>query len=172
MLDQRNAVRPERVAHLRIRGEGRAHHFEVTEHRRREKVESRAVLEEKERDVAPSHVRCGAEPGLPVSASPVPRSIDETRLLGEKRADDLEIAMCIRDEGLHLRRIELRRCVAHVPALSAAAFPARRPKTAHSRSELPIMRFLPWVPPAISPQAKTPSSVVSARSSITSPPFW
>ena len=34
------------------------------------------------------------------------------------------------------------------------------------------MRFRPWVPPAISPQAYSPSSVVSASVSITSPPFW
>ena len=60
----------------------------------------------------------------------------------------------------------------HDRDLSAAAFPARRPKTVHSRRELPIMRFLPWVPPAISPQAKTPGSVVSACSEITRPPFW
>ncbi len=38
-------------------------------------------------------------------------------------------------------------------AFSAAALPARRPKTVHSRSEFPIMRFLPCVPPAISPAA-------------------
>ena len=57
-------------------------------------------------------------------------------------------------------------------AFSAAARPARRPNTQHSRSELPIIRLRPWVPPAISPQAYRPSSVVSACSSITSPPFW
>ena len=34
--------------------------------------------------------------------------------------------------------------------------PARRPKTQHSRSELPIIRLRPCVPPAISPQAKRP----------------
>ena len=51
---------------------------------------------------------------------------------------------------------------AHARAFSAAARPARRPKTTHSSSELPIMRFRPCVPPAISPQAKSPSSVVSA----------
>ena len=45
------------------------------------------------------------------------------------------------------------RSVAHARAFSAAALPARRPKTTHSSSELPIMRFLPWVPPAISPHA-------------------
>src|SRR4029078_4648694 len=61
---------------------------------------------------------------------------------------------------------------AHSLALFAAALPARRPKTTHSSSELPIMRFRPCVPPAISPQAKTPSSVVSASASITRPPFW
>ena len=42
---------------------------------------------------------------------------------------------------------------AHALAFSAAALPARRPKTQHSRRELPIMRFFPCVPPAISPQA-------------------
>ena len=57
-------------------------------------------------------------------------------------------------------------------ALSAAAAPARRPKTVHSSSELPIIRLRPCVPPAISPQANRPSSVVSERSSMTRPPFW
>ena len=80
---------------------------------------------------------------------------------------DVEVRGGVRDG-----RVEVGRHDGHARALSVAAFPARRPKTAHSRSELPIMRFLPWVPPAISPQAKTPSSVVSACSSITSPPFW
>ena len=42
---------------------------------------------------------------------------------------------------------------AHALALSAAARPARRPKTQHSSSELPIIRLRPCVPPAISPQA-------------------
>ncbi len=42
---------------------------------------------------------------------------------------------------------------AHALAFSAAAFPARRPNTTHSSSELPIIRFRPCVPPAISPQA-------------------
>ena len=61
----------------------------------------------------------------------------------------------------------------HQPlAFSAAALPARRPKTQHSSRELPIIRLRPCVPPAISPQAKRPSSVVSPCSSITSPPFW
>ena len=61
----------------------------------------------------------------------------------------------------------------HQPlALSAAAFPARRPKTQHSSRLLPIIRLRPCVPPAISPQAKRPSMVVSPRSSIVSPPFW
>ena len=79
--------------------------------------------------------------------------------------------------------VEVRRCVldgvlqvggycAHALAFSAAARPARRPKTTHSSSELPIMRFRPCVPPAISPHANTPSSVVSACLSMTRPPFW
>ena len=62
-------------------------------------------------------------------------------------------------------------CCAHF-ALSAAALPARRPKTQHSSSELPIIRLRPCVPPAISPQANSPSSVVSPSVSMTSPPFW
>ena len=57
-------------------------------------------------------------------------------------------------------------------AFSAAATPARRPKTVHSSRLLPIIRLRPWVPPAISPQAKIPGSVVSPCSSITRPPFW
>ena len=61
---------------------------------------------------------------------------------------------------------------AHALAFSAAARPARRPNTQHSRRELPIIRLRPCVPPAISPQANRPSMVVSERSSITRPPFW
>src|SRR4029453_5772984 len=60
----------------------------------------------------------------------------------------------------------------HAFAFVAAFAPARRPKTTHSRRLLPIMRFRPCVPPAISPHAKTPSSVVSAVVSMTRPPFW
>ena len=60
----------------------------------------------------------------------------------------------------------------HAFAFVAAFAPALRPNTTHSRRELPIMRFRPCVPPAISPQAKTPSRVVSAPVSMTSPPFW
>src|SRR5207244_8114356 len=44
---------------------------------------------------------------------------------------------------------------AHSFAFSAAALPARRPNTQHSRSEFPIMRLRPCVPPAISPQARS-----------------
>ena len=40
-----------------------------------------------------------------------------------------------------------------LPRLLGGGAPARRPKTTHSSSELPIMRFRPCVPPAISPQA-------------------
>src|SRR4029453_4138224 len=78
--------------------------------------------------------------------------------------------------------VEVRRCVldrlldvcfdrAHAPAFLAAAAPARRPKTVHSSRELPIIRLRPCVPPAISPAAKMPSTVVSPCSSMTSPPF-
>src|SRR5262249_19170346 len=42
---------------------------------------------------------------------------------------------------------------AHALAFSAAALPARRPKTTHSSRLLPIMRLRPCVPPAISPHA-------------------
>jgi hypothetical protein len=62
--------------------------------------------------------------------------------------------------------------VSQLLLLSAAAIPALRPKTQHSSSELPIIRFRPCVPPAISPHANIPSSVVSPAVSITSPPFW
>src|SRR5262249_34978188 len=41
----------------------------------------------------------------------------------------------------------------HPLAFSNADLPARLPKTTHSSRLLPIMRFRPWVPPAISPQA-------------------
>ena len=60
----------------------------------------------------------------------------------------------------------------HARAPSAAARPARRPKTQHSNNEFPIIRFLPCVPPAISPHAYIPSIVVVAFVSMTSPPFW
>ena len=42
---------------------------------------------------------------------------------------------------------------AHTLDFSAAALPARLPKTQHSSNELPIMRLRPCVPPAISPHA-------------------
>ena len=42
---------------------------------------------------------------------------------------------------------------AHALAFSAAALPARRPKTQHSSRLFPIMRLRPCVPPAISPHA-------------------
>ena len=70
------------------------------------------------------------------------------------------------------RRLEIgRRHRAHAAASTAAACPARRPKTQHSSRLLPIIRFRPCVPPAISPQAYTPSSVVCASPSMTRPPF-
>src|SRR5262249_51072176 len=62
--------------------------------------------------------------------------------------------------------------VSQLLLLSAAVFPVLRPKTQHSSSEFPIMRFRPCVPPAISPQAKRPSIVVPPSVSITRPPFW
>ena len=163
---------PSRV-HLREVREDRADDVEVAERRRREQVEPRAVLDEEERDLAAAHVRSRSQARLPVAAAPVPGGVDQLRFLLQERGDGVDVAVRLRHELLHQLRIELRRRVAHAPRLlSAAALPARRPKTTHSSSEFPIMRFLPWVPPAISPHAKTPSSVVSACSSITSPPFW
>src|SRR5262249_8525920 len=70
------------------------------------------------------------------------------------------------------RVLEGGRDRAHAAAFPAAARPARLPNTTHSSSELPIIRLRPCVPPAISPHAYTPSSVVSESVSITSPPFW
>ncbi len=78
---------------------------------------------------------------------------------------DVEMRGRVLDDLLKIRRDR------HA-ALAAAARPARRPKTQHSRSELPIIRFRPCVPPAISPHANSPSTVVSASSEITRPPFW
>src|SRR5439155_7308533 len=171
MLDERNPVRALRVVHLGKVREHTADYVEVPEHRGREEIEAGAVLEQQERDLAPAHVRGGAERGLPVPAAPVPGGVDERRLLLESLANVLEVAVRARDERLDRVRIERCWFLLHVCAHSAAAFPARRPKTVHSRSEFPIIRFRPCVPPAISPQAKTPSSVVSARSSMTRPPF-
>ena len=51
------------------------------------------------------------------------------------------------------RMLQVGRDNTHAAAFSAAARPARRPKTVHSSSELPIIRFRPCVPPAISPHA-------------------
>ena len=62
---------------------------------------------------------------------------------------DVEVRRGVLDGVLEIGR----RDGAHALAFSAAARPARRPKTQHSSSELPIMRLRPWVPPAISPQA-------------------
>src|SRR5438552_6552293 len=50
------------------------------------------------------------------------------------------------------------------PARSAAASPARRPKTSRSESELPPSRFAPWSPAATSPAAYRPGTLVSAVS--------
>ena len=54
-----------------------------------------------------------------------------------------------------LPQIDARRCSC-VAFCRGARWPARRPKTVQSSSELPIIRLRPWVPPAISPQAKSP----------------
>ena len=84
------------------------------------------------------------------------------------RIGSAETAARPRDQHDAIVEADLR----HAFTFSAAARPARRPKTVHSSKEFPIIRLRPCVPPAISPQAKTPSRVVSACSSITSPPFW
>src|ERR1022692_3688024 len=57
--------------------------------------------------------------------------------------------------GVLDRVLKVCRYGTHALAFVAAAAPARRPKTTHSSNELPIMRFRPCVPPAISPQAYT-----------------
>ena len=92
--------------------------------------------------------------------------VSSTRLPGTEVsrccASDERVAQVLRDV-LQRPDVEVRRGVldglpeidrdgAHA-ALSAAAWPARRPKTVHSSKELPIIRLRPWVPPAISPQA-------------------
>src|SRR6476659_2672355 len=77
---------------------------------------------------------------------------------------DVQMRCRVLDDSFQLGRDHL--------ALSAAARPALRPNTQHSRRLFPIIRLRPCVPPAISPQAYRPSTVVSACSSITKPPFW
>ena len=62
---------------------------------------------------------------------------------------DVEVRGRVLDDVLEIRRRDRR----HALAFSAAARPARRPKTQHSSSEFPIIRLRPCVPPAISPQA-------------------
>ena len=61
---------------------------------------------------------------------------------------DVEVGGGVGDD-----RLDIGGYGVHVLAFSAAARPARRPKTQHSSRELPIIRFRPCVPPAISPQA-------------------
>ena len=56
--------------------------------------------------------------------------------------------------------IGVDRVVTRVPSPRRPC-PARRPKTQHSSRLFPIIRLRPCVPPAISPHAKRPSSVVS-----------
>ena len=59
------------------------------------------LLEQEQRDVA--RPMCAAAP-RPVSqspAAPVPGGVDESGLLGEERADDVEVAVRVGDEGLN-----------------------------------------------------------------------
>ena len=77
---------------------------------------------------------------------------------------DIQVRCCVLDDLLEIRGDHA--------ALAAAVRPARRPNTVHSSRELPIILFRPCVPPAISPQAKRPGTVVSPCSSMTRPPFW
>src|SRR4026208_1893707 len=119
----------------------------------------RAPLSSRKRAMSRRPMCAAAEAGLPVSRAPVPGGVHESGLLGEERSDNLEVAVRVGDEGLNRLTVEPRRRVAHTRARSAAARPARRPKTTHSRSELPIMRFLPWAPPPTPPQAKTTPAV-------------
>jgi hypothetical protein len=51
VLDQRNPVRPARVAQLRARIQQRAHDVDLTEHRGGEDVHPRATVEQEERDL-------------------------------------------------------------------------------------------------------------------------
>src|SRR5207247_10947299 len=81
---------------------------------------------------------------------------------------DVEVRGRILDRAVEVG-VDRRR---HALAFWAAVLPALRPKTQHSRRLLPIMRLRPCTPPAISPQAYTPSSVVSELVSMTTPPFW
>src|SRR5262249_38151865 len=72
VLDERYAMRSCSFAH---RGEGvedPANDLDLPEHRRCKEVEARATLEQQVGDVAATHVRGGAKPRLPVSASPIP----------------------------------------------------------------------------------------------------
>ena len=155
-------------------GEVREHgadDVEVAEHGRREEMEACFVLDQGERDLTPAHGRGRRRVQSSRRRHPSPTLVDEAWLLGEERADDLQIAVRVRDEGLNLRGIELRGASLMLapPLLRLAGTPA---EDGALGSELPTMRFLPWVSPTISPQAKTPASVVSACSEITRPPFW
>ncbi len=106
---KRNAVRAERLACLGMRFENRADDLDIAQHCGDEDVDARAVGDEELRYVATAHVAGGAERRLPVSAAPIPRSVDEGRLRGERVADIVEISVCLGDEGVHRSRIERRR---------------------------------------------------------------
>ena len=47
------------------------------------------MLEQEEGDLSPTHVRRGAEAGLPVARAPVPGGIHESRLFGRSELDDV-----------------------------------------------------------------------------------
>ena len=64
--------------------------------------EASSVLEEKQRELTPSHVCGGSETRLPVAATPVPGGVDEPRLFREKRADGVDVTVRAGDEGLDL----------------------------------------------------------------------
>src|SRR5438552_581161 len=93
--DERNAVRAARLAQVRLRLEHGAHDSDLAEHRGREEVHARAMLEQVFRDVAAADMCRGAEAGLPVACAPVPRRIDDRGLPFEQLLDDAEVAMCL-----------------------------------------------------------------------------
>ena len=101
--------------------EHRADDVEVTERRRCEQVEPRAVLDEEERDLATAHVRSRTQARLPVAAAPVPGGVDELWLLLQERADGVDVAVRVRRRTpapAADRAAEVRRSCS---ALSAAA---------------------------------------------------
>ena len=116
-------MRPTRVAQRGLRVEHRTHDLRLAEHRGCEDVHARAVLEQVLGDVAPSDVRRRAESRFPISPTPVPRGVDDRRLLLEQLLHDAEVPVRLENElGDELRLDRQRLLVGHALTSSFSFF--------------------------------------------------